>query len=82
MSAPRYTAHVRAGRLVLDEPATDLAEGTAVELEVRDELAPEERARLEAAIAAGEAQYERGEFVEGTAFIDELGARLEDQNRK
>ena len=43
-------AHVRGGRLVVDEP-TDLPDGTEVELvAVDEELDPEERARLDAAL--------------------------------
>ena len=58
-------AHVRNGRLVLDEP-TDLPEGTEVELTLADDvddLDDEQRARLHEAIAASRAEIERGERV-------------------
>ncbi len=50
----RLKAHVRNGRLVLDEP-TDLPDGSVVPLEVaadRDDLSDDERAALHAEIAA------------------------------
>ena len=43
-------ARVKNGQLVLDDPSTDLPEGTEVELLLVDELDPEERARLVQAI--------------------------------
>jgi hypothetical protein len=69
-------AHVRGGRLVVDEP-TDLPEGTEVELTLveDDEFSPEERARLEQALEEAEQEIERGEFVDGDEFIARLRAR-------
>jgi hypothetical protein len=75
-------AHVRGGRLVLDEPTT-LPEGTEVELTVveDDEFSPEERARLLQAIEDGEQDIERGDHVDGFEFIARLRARREAPNR-
>jgi hypothetical protein len=71
-------AHVRGGRLVVDEP-TNLPEGTEVELTLAedDEFSPEERARLEQALEEAEQEIERGEFVDGSEFIARLRARRE-----
>jgi hypothetical protein len=81
---PRYhhvmvvRAHVRKGRLVVDEP-TDLPDGAEVTLELVEdvlasELEPEERERLEASIETARAQAERGEGIDGAAFIARLRA--------
>jgi hypothetical protein len=69
-------AHVRAGRLVLDEP-TDLPEGTEVELTVveDDDLGPEERARLHEALDAGIAAGRAGDHTDADDFIRDLLAR-------
>ena len=55
-------AHVRAGRLVLDEP-TDLPEGSVVELMPIDDMDEAERAALDASIDEGLAQADRGEAI-------------------
>ncbi len=69
-------AHVRAGRLVLDEP-TDLPEGEEIEVLVPegDELSPEERARLDAALELSMAQAREGKLVDGEAVIRKLLSR-------
>ncbi|MBN2194342.1 MAG: hypothetical protein JW751_16110 [Polyangiaceae bacterium] len=75
-------AHVRGGRLVVDEP-TDLPEGEVVELVPVDDvlanggdhLDDEERAALHAAIEASEAELDAGRVV----TEDELWARLRAQ---
>ena len=69
-------AHVRGGRLVLDEP-TDLPEGAEVELTVieDDDFEPEERTRLEAALERSMAQARAGQLVDGDAVIGKLLAR-------
>jgi len=69
-------AHVRGGRLVLDEP-TDLPEGTEVELTVveDDDFGPEERARLDAALELSMGQARAGQLVDGDAVIRKLLAR-------
>lgn len=66
-------AHVRGGRLVLDEP-TNLPEGAEVRLAPidDDELDDAERAELHAAIVAAEAELDAGQ----TVSEDELWARL------
>ncbi len=71
-----FKAHVRAGRLVLDEP-TDLPEGEEVEVLVPegDELSPEERARLDAALELSMAQAREGKLVDGEAVIRNLLGR-------
>ncbi len=69
-------AHVRGGRLVLDDP-TDLPEGAEVELTVieDDDFEPEERARLDAALERSMAQARAGQLVDGDAVIGKLLAR-------
>jgi hypothetical protein len=69
-------AHVRGGRLVLDEP-TDLPEGTEVELTIveDDDFTPEERARLDAALERSVAQARAGQLVDGDTVINKLLAR-------
>jgi hypothetical protein len=75
-------AHVRNGQLVLDDPATDLPEGSEVELlRVDGELAPEERARLLQAIEEGAEDIERGDYVDGMDFANQLLARREAASR-
>ncbi len=65
-------AHVKGGRLLLDEP-TDLPDGAEVELTlVEDEFDPEERARLDAALDVGIAAARRGDVVDGEVVVREL----------
>lgn len=68
-------AHVKAGRLVLDEP-TDLPEGTEVELTVveDDDFSPEERARLLKELGESQDEYERGEHRDAFEFLAQLRA--------
>ncbi len=68
-------AHVKAGRLLLDEP-TDLPEGE-VDVYVPDgeEFTPEERAKLEAALDEGIAAARRGDHSDADEFIQGLLAR-------
>ena len=69
-------AHVKGGRLVLDEP-TDLPEGTEVELVSVDDadFEPEERARLDAALELSMAQARAGKLVDADDVIGKLLAR-------
>jgi hypothetical protein len=69
-------AHVRGGRLVLDEP-TDLPEGSEVELTVveDDDFDPAERARLDAALERSIAQARAGNVVDGEEVVRKLLAR-------
>jgi hypothetical protein len=75
---PTLIAHVKNGRLVLDEP-TDLAEGSAVPLEIADdwdELDDEERAALHGEIAASIAERKAGgPTFSAEEVLDELGSR-------
>jgi hypothetical protein len=65
-------AHVRDGRLVLDEPM-ELPEGAEVRVALLDDqLDDAERARLDAALDEAEREFEAGEIV----TEDELWARL------
>jgi hypothetical protein len=75
-------AHVKSGRLVLDEP-TELPEGAEVELLAvdDDDFEPEERARLLQAIEDGAESIERGDFVDGVEFANQLLAKREAKTR-
>jgi hypothetical protein len=66
-------AHVRGGRLVLDEP-TNLPEGAEVRVALvdGDELDDSERAELHTAIMAAEAELDAGQAI----TEDELWVRL------
>jgi hypothetical protein len=69
-------AHVRNGRVVLDEPV-DLPEGTTLEVDLRpaemdDGIPPEERKQVLRAIDDGLAAARRGEHVDAEAFVNEL----------
>ena len=74
-------AHVRNGRLVLDEP-TDLPEGEVVELVPRsnllavggDELDEEERAALHRELEASIAEANAGELLDADDVLAELRA--------
>ncbi len=68
-------AHVRGGRVVLDEP-TDLPEGTEVQLVPVDEygMTPEERDALEAALAESEAEFEAGHGISEEEFWTRMRA--------
>ena len=75
-------AHVKDGRLLLDEP-TELPEGCEVELVALDDddFEPEERARLLQAIEEGYADIERGDHMDGFEFIAQMRARREAASR-
>lgn len=73
----RLIAHVRNGRLVLDEP-TDLPEGAEVPLELGDawdDLDDGERARLNAAITNAWESIQRGEGVPMDEALRRMRAR-------
>jgi hypothetical protein len=75
-------AHVKNGRLVLDDAATDLPEGAEVELVLVDnEQNPEERARLLRAIEDGEEDIERGDHIDGSELIAKMRAKREAAGR-
>lgn len=74
-------AHVKNGRLVLDEP-TDLPEGEVVELVPIDEvlasggdyLDDEERERLHASIREGIEQMKAGQLIDADEALAQLRA--------
>ena len=68
-------ARVKAGRYVIDEPA-DLPEGSVVELvPVDDAMDADEQAALDAAIAEGIADAERGDTIDAREFLARLRAK-------
>jgi hypothetical protein len=69
-------AHVRNGRLVLDEP-TELPEGAEVQLTIvdDDEMSDEERARLHAALERSMAQAKAGKLIDANEVIGRLLSR-------
>ncbi len=70
-------AHVKDGRIVLDEP-TDLPEGAEVELIViGDELTSEERAELYASLERALDDSEAGRGMDAWAFLAEYKVRRE-----
>ncbi len=71
-------ARVKGGRFVIDEP-TDLPDGSIVELvPIDDVVDPSERAALEASIARGLAEAERGETVPADEAMQRLRAKCDD----
>jgi hypothetical protein len=75
MAMQPLKAHVQNGRLVLDEP-TDLPEGSEVEIVlVDDDFEPGERARVVEAIEDGLEDFERGDHVDGFAFVAQMRAQ-------
>jgi hypothetical protein len=70
-------AHVRGGRLVVDEP-TSLPEGTEVELlplDPGDWLDDADRAALHAALARSEADIAAGLLTDASVVLDRLRSR-------
>ena len=69
-------AHVKNGRLVLDEP-TDLPEGEVVELVPvdRDEMDDDERAALNESLAVSLDQMRKGQLLDGDEVLARLRAR-------
>jgi hypothetical protein len=82
MTMQPLKAHVKKGRLVLDEP-TDLPEGEVIELVPLDEvlanggdyLDDEERERLHRSIERGIEDVKAGRTVDARQVIEELRAR-------
>jgi hypothetical protein len=65
-------AHVKNGRLILDEP-TELPDGTEIEVTVADDqLDDEERARLHAALEASEEEFRAGQGIPAAHVLAEL----------
>jgi hypothetical protein len=77
-----YEAHVKNGRLVMDEP-TDLAEGTLLELVSCDDVLSNggdlldlhERGALELELAAASAEVDAGETIDVAEAMAELRAK-------
>ncbi len=77
-----FKAHVRNGRLLLDEP-THLPEGEVVELVLLndvlaaggDELDDEERAALQRELEASFAEEESGQLIDAADAIEDLRTR-------
>jgi hypothetical protein len=66
---------VKNGCLVLDDPATDLPEGTVVELVVvDDEWSDEQRAALHDALAQGIEQMKNGQLMDADLALAEIRA--------
>lgn len=76
-------ARVRDGRIVVDEP-TDLPEGTELYLVAADddEMDPEERAALHAAIDEGLADAREGRHEDARVVMDRLRSRRGDPVHK
>ena len=72
-----FKAHVKAGRLVLDEP-TDLPEGTEVELVPLE--TPEEHAALLKALDEAADDIERGDLIDGEEVMSEVTALYGPEN--
>ena len=70
------SAHVRDGKIVPDEPI-DLPEGAAVEVLVpeNEEMTAQDRAHLEAELAASAAEFDAGEYEDARAFALRLAAK-------
>lgn len=72
-------AHVRGGKLVLDEPTeTNLPEGNVVHLvalEDDEEMDEEERERLDASLARSRAQVRAGQWIDADEVIRRMMAR-------
>jgi hypothetical protein len=71
-----HVAHVKNGRLTLDEP-TDLPEGSVVPLEVADDwddLDDEERAELQASLRESIDQMKAGQTIDIEQALAELRA--------
>ncbi len=70
-------ARVRNGRLIVDEP-TELPEGTELTLvadDGGDELAPEDRARLNAALAEADEDVRQGRVIAAADVLRALRDR-------
>ncbi len=83
-------AHVKDGKLVFDDPSTDLPEGEVVELVPVDEvlvrggdyLDDEERAALHRSIEEGIEDFENGDTEDAFEFLARLKAQREDRDRQ
>ena len=66
MEMSALKAHVKDGKLILDDPSTDLPDGAQVELYVLhdDEFDPDERERLHESIREGIEQMKGGGLID------------------
>jgi len=72
-----FRAHVRNGRIILDEP-TDLPEGTTLDLVVADswdELNDLDRKALHADLSLSEQDVRAGRTIDGEEFLAKLKKR-------
>ena len=69
-------AHVKNGRLVLEDPTTDLPDGAEVELYLvdGDEMDSEERERLHESIRESIEQMKAGQLIDADEALAELRA--------
>ena len=69
-------AHVKDGKLVLDDPSTDLPEGSEVELYLAadGEFDAEEHARLHESLKESVEQMKAGELIDADEALAELRA--------
>lgn len=75
-----FKAHVKNGRLVLDEPTdTDLPEGTEVTLSITDDAGgdydDEERGRIKESLAVSFEQAKKGQLIDADVVLARLRAR-------
>lgn len=72
-----FRARVVNGQIVIDQPATDLPEGTVLDLTVADddELDDEEKAQLDAALEKSWAQAEAGNTRPASDLLRDLRSK-------
>jgi hypothetical protein len=73
---PALKAHVRSGRIVVDEP-TNLPEGTEIELEIAEgwDMDPTDLAELEKSLARSAEDVRASRVVSAEDFLARLGKR-------
>lgn len=80
VSMTMVRAHIQNGAVVLDEPL-NLPDGTPVTVSVSNDvdaladMDPDERAKLEAAIEEGYADFEAGDYEDARAYAERLMAK-------
>ncbi len=75
-------AHVKNGKLVLEDAATNLPEGSEVELYLVDgEFAPGELEQLNQMLDESDEDIAKGDHVDAVQFADELLAKREAASR-
>ena len=85
MTVTALKAHVRNGRIVIDEPV-DLPDGAKVSVYLddaaADAMSPEQRAALERALERSLAQADAGDLIEADEVLAELQRPLESASRR